>query len=402
MRRVLLYLLLFVIIGSAGFLLLNGIGPGYVLVYVGGYTFETTITALVLALAALVLFSNLLLWLLRTLNPLRLRNTRLYRAMFGQHDAKLASIEGMQDLLLGNWQQAYRTLVEAADKVENPGSNYLAAALAAFQRGDRTGWSFCLDRAEKAAGNSAHGVRSLRALLEARSGEQQQALALLQSLQRTVPNQPFVLQQLLEHYRASGDWDALAQLLPELEKRQVLAAEPLRELQIRVYQQQLQRAGNAGMQALQRQWKQVPKTLRSAALLTGTYVQQLLLTGQEAEAASVLTSFLKKDWSDEVIAMVGQVNAGRPQQQLAILETCLARHADNAVLLLTLGQVAVRNQLWRKAREYFDKALQSTHDVNLLAQINSELARLLEQLGEREKSFQHYQRAFKLLEAQSD
>lgn len=398
MRRVLLYLLLFVIIGSAGYLLLGSIGPGYVLIYAGGYTFETTITALVLALAALVLLFNVLLWLVRTLNPLRLRNTRLYRAMFGQHDPRLASIEGLQDLLLGNWQQAYRTLVEAADRVDNPCSNYLAAALAAFQRGDRTGWLFCLDRAEKAAGNSAHGVRSLRALLEARSGEQQQALTILQSLQRTVPNQPFVLQQLLEHYRESGNWDALASLLPELEKRQVLAAEPLRELQIQVYQQQLQRAGNAGIQALQRQWKQVPKVLRSAPLVTGTYVQQLLLTGQEAEAASVLTGFLKKDWSDEVIAMVGEINAGRPQQQLALLETCLARHANDAVLLLTLGQVAIRNQLWRKARDYLDKALQATQDTNLLVQINSELARLLEQLGEREKSFQHYQRAMKLLE----
>lgn len=399
MRRVLLYLLLFVVVGSAGYLLLAGIGPGYVLIYAGGYTFETTVTALVLALAALVLLFNVLLWLVRTLNPLRLRNTRLYRAMFGQHDAKLASLQGLQDLLLGNWQQAYRALVEAADRVENPCGNYLAAALAAFQRGDRAGWMFCLDRAEQAAGSNAHGVRSLRALLEARSGGTQQALTLLQGLQRAVPNQPFVLQQLLEHYREADDWDALATLLPELEKRQVLTAEPLRQLQVQVFQRQLQQAGSAGMQALQRQWKQVPKTLRSAAPLTGTYIQQLLLTGQEAEAASVLTAFIKKDWSTELIGMVGEFNGGRPQQQLALLENCLVRHPDDAVLLLTLGRVAVRNQLWRKARDYFDKTLHSTQDAQLLAQANTELARLLEHLGEREKSFQHYQRAIKLLES---
>ncbi len=400
MKRWLFWLVLLAAAGGAGYLLLRGVDPGYVLVYVGGYSFETTITALAAAVFVLVLVFNLLLWLVRTLNPLRLRNTWLFRKMFGRHDPVRASMQGLQELLLGNWQLAYRLLVENAEQVDMPSSNYLAAALAAFQRGDRAGWTFCLESAEKKSGSQAYGVRSLRALLEARSGEQQQALSLLQSLQRLVPNQPFVLQQLQEHYCALGDWEALEQILPELERRQMLAPAALSRLQVQVYEYQLQQAGSEGGQAVLHNWKQLPKALRNNGRLTGIYVQQLLLTGQETEAASVLTAFLKKHWSDDVVAVLGHFNSGKPQQQLALLENCLKQHPDSAVLLLALGRVSVRNQLWRKARDYFDKALLSTTDVAQQAQINAELARLLEQLGEREKSLLCYQRAVQLLEKQ--
>lgn len=400
MKRLWFYLLLLVVAGGLGYLLVRGVDPGYVLVYVGGYSFETTVTALVLAVLLLVVVFNLLLWLLRTLNPLKLRDTWLFRKLFGQRDPLRSSMQGMQELLLGNWQLAYRLLVENAEQVELPANNYLAAALAAFQRGDRPGWTFCLDRAERKSGSQAHGVRSLRALLEARSGDQKQALSHLLSLQRIVPNQPFVLQQLQEHYRALSDWDGLELILPELEKREVLPADVLLQVQLQVYEHQLRQAGSEGAQAVQHGWKLVPKALRSQPRLIGVYIQLLLLTGQETEAGSVLTSFLKKGWSDDIVALLGHFHGGKPQQQLTLLENCLKQHPDNAVLLLTLGRVSVRNQLWRKAREYFDKALQHTNDTALQAQINTDLARLLEQLGEREKSLQCYQRAVQLLEKQ--
>lgn len=398
MKRRLLILVLVVALAALAWALLRGINPGYVLIYAGGYSFETTLASLVLAIVALVVLFNLLLWLLRTLNPLRLRNTRLFRRFFAPHDPVSASLQGVQDLLLGNWQQAYRLLVENADKVQSPAINYLAAALAAFQRSDKPGWSYCLDRAEKLAGSHAPGVRSLRALLEARSGERLHALKLLQDLQRSQPNQPFVLQQLAEIYRASGDWNGLENLLPDIERRHVLSPALLLELQDEVYQHLLQQAGSEGQQSLQLCWNQMPKALRAHAHVTGAYIQQLMQVGDDAEAASMLTGFLKKNWSDEIVALVGQINGGKPQQQLALLENCLKQHADNPVLLLTLGRVSVRNQLWRKARDYFERALQLATSRQLQSQINSELARLLDHLGEREKSLQYYQKAVQLLD----
>jgi HemY protein len=392
-KRWLFRILLLLVLACVVYLLLNNIDPGYVLIYVGGYSFETTLVALALAVLGLWVLCNVLMWLLRTINPLRLRNTRLFRRFFKANDPLSLSQQGLQDLLLGNWQQAYRALVESAEAVENPTANYLAAALAAFQRGDRTGWSFCLERAEKKGSAVAQGVRSLRAYLETRSGEHRVAMNILQDVQRDTPNQPWVLEQLQANYRVLADWDGLEVILPELEKRQVLAPPALLQLQEEVYRHQLQRAAAESESLLRQQWKQVPKPLRSNAALNGIYIQQLLRYGHEVEASTMLTNFLKKEWSDDLVALLSQVNTGKPQQQLALLENCLKQHPDNAVLLLTLGKLSLRNQLWRKGRDYFESALKASQNSQLSAQINVELARLLEQLGEHDQSLLCYQRA---------
>jgi HemY protein len=395
-KRWLFRILLLVVLISVVYLVLNNIDPGYVLIYVGGYSFETTLVALALAVLGLWALCNLLVWLLRTLNPLRLRNTRLFRRFFKAKDPLSLSQQGLQDLLLGNWQQAYRALVESAESVENPTANYLAAALAAFQRGDRAGWSFCLERAEKKGSAVAQGVRSLRAYLETRSGEHRVAMNILQDVQHDTPNQPWVLEQLQVNYRALADWDGLETILPELEKRQVLNPQALLQLQVEVYQHQLQSAADESESLLRQQWKHLPKPLRSNAALNGLYIHQLLRYGHEVEASTLLTNFLKKEWSDDLVALLAQVNTDKPQQQLALLENCLKQHPDNAVLLLTLGKLSLRNQLWRKGRDYFESALKASQTPQLSAQINVELARLLEQLGEHDQSLLCYQRAVQI------
>lgn len=397
MRRFLAFAIVALGIGAALAWLLNS-DPGYVLVYVRGYSFETTLGALVLAGVVLVLLINLVLWLLRVLNPFNLRHSGLFRSWFSSRNPMGATEQAMQDLLLGHWQKAYRALVENAEQVPSPASNYLAASIAAFQMGDRAAWTYCLERAEKKVGGNAPGIRSFRALLETRSGQREQGVVMLQSLQRLTPNQPFVLEQLKDNYRAIGDWTGLAAILPELEKQKVVAADELLALQTWVYQHQLAQAGGEGLNSLHHSWKEVPKGLRTHAPILGIYLQELLQQGEDAEAVSLLTAFLKKDWSDELVTIVGHIDTGAPRQQLDLLENCLKQHPNNPTLLFTLGRVSLRNQLWGKGRAYLEQAANLAKSVQQNAQINAELARLLEQMGDREKSFQAYQKAVKLLE----
>ena len=68
------------------------------------------------------------------------------------------------------------------------------------------------------------------------------------------------------------------------------------------------------------------------------------------------------------------------------------------MLLLTLGRLSLRNQLWGKGREYFEHALRSSKSVTLTAEISAELGRLLEYLGEHERSLVCYQQAMLLME----
>jgi HemY protein len=169
-------------------------------------------------------------------------------------------------------------------------------------------------------------------------------------------------------------------------------------LQERVYQHKLGQAAENSIDNLRLVWQDLPKPLRSNEVLTGAYLQNLLRFNQDTEAGALLTRFLKQHWSDKLVAMMGFVNSKQPKQQLQMMEGWLKDKPDNAVLLLTLGRLSLRNQLWGKAREYFEHALRATSSGQLSAEISAELGRLLDHLGEHEKSLACYQRAMSLLE----
>jgi hypothetical protein len=61
-------------------------------------------------------------------------------------------------------------------------------------------------------------------------------------------------------------------------------------------------------------------------------------------------------------------------------------------LLLTLGRLCVRQQLWGKARSYFEAGLSLEESYSG----HMELARLLEQIGDPEAARPHYRRSLDL------
>jgi HemY protein len=371
--------------------------PGYILIHYRDYSVEATLSTVVITLVLLTLLFFALRWLLRIINPLQLFRKSTWTRLARVDPAKATAV-GFNHLLLGRWLEAYKLLVENAEKVENPHLSYLGAAVAAYQRNDPASWNWCMDRAEKKSPTDIEGIQNVRALLEIRSGQYDQGLAILTALHHAVPTSPLVLMQLKNIYVARSDWDNLDMLLAELEKQKVVTGTELVLLQERVYQHKLGQAAENSIDNLRLVWQDLPKPLRSNEVLTGAYLQNLLRFNQDTEAGALLTRFLKQHWSDKLVAMMGFVNSKQPKQQLQMMEGWLKDKPDNAVLLLTLGRLSLRNQLWGKAREYFEHALRATSSGQLSAEISAELGRLLDHLGEHEKSLACYQRAMSLLE----
>jgi HemY protein len=394
--RLFLYCLLALGLGAVLALLLAD-DPGYLLLYFRGYSVEATLSAVVLALLACGLLLFALVWLVRILNPAQWFRGAGWQP-FRRGNAAQASANGLQQLLLGRWQEAYKLLVENAERADNPACNYVAASLAAFRIGDRLSWSYCLDQAEKKFAADASGITSLRALLETKSGEHEKALAMLAALQKSAPTSPLVLEQLRDIRLTLNDWDGLAALLPELEKYKVMAAADLHALSAMVHLHKLEQAAGSGLDSLRLAWQELPKALRNDAALTAAYLRKLLSFSEDTEAGLILVRQLKHAWSDELAALLGYVNSSQPQQQLLTLESWLRDRPGNAVLLLSLGRLSLRNQLWGKAREYFEHALRASQSPALTAEISAELGRLLESLGEHERSLACYQRAMGLLD----
>lgn len=391
MIRFFIFAIVALAIGAALALLLAS-DPGYVLVNFRGTTLEATLATLIVTALVLVLAGVASVWLVRLLNPFP-----WFAQIWFKRGPSRTTANGLQLLLLGRWQEAYKSLVENAERAEVPELNYLLASIAAYQRADVPSWRWCLDQAERKAPGSGQGIKSFRAWLETRTGHPDQALPVLLSVLRLTPASPFVLAQIKDIYVAQGRWDELATLMPELEKHKVVEGAALKALNDDAYAQRLEHAALSGADSLRLAWHDLPKALKSDERLLGVHVRKLLELGQDTEAGALLTSHLKKEWSDALVRTLGFVHVRNPQEALLMMEGWLKQRPNNPVLLLTLGRLSLRNQLWGKAREYFELGLRVTAAAELVAELNAELARLLEHLGDRDRSLACYQKALGLL-----
>ena len=83
-----------------------------------------------------------------------------------------------------------------------------------------------------------------------------------------------------------------------------------------------------------------------------------------------------------------------PGRQLQAAEGWLKDHPNDPGLLLTLGRLCLQNSLWGKARDYLESSLRLQRNPEACA----ELARLLAQLGDAERSNQLFQEGLGLLD----
>ena len=400
MIRAFIYSLIALGIGAWLYTLL-GEDPGYVLISFDSLSVESTVVALGLFLLVLLVLLFGLYKIVVLLNPLSLlRGDSWLGASRRKNRAASDSEEGMRQLLLGHWQEAYKLLVENANRVENPVFNYLAASLAAWQQGDDSSWNYCLEQAEQKARRPNTGIKSLKALLEYRSGNIEQSLAILLALDKEVPGSPYVLSLIKNIYQRLRDWEKLEEILPQLKKYKVVNPTEIVQLQEKIAGENLLRVSleSGGAAALNRQWKSINKTARKGEQITLIYLDKLLEFSRHEEALSVAVEFLKKQWDDSVVLKTGYIDTPEPGRLLVILESWLKERPNNSTLMLSLGRISLRNKLWGKAKEYFESSLKFSKSTSLSAEANAELARLLDHMGDHEQSVSLYKKAMAQLD----
>jgi HemY protein len=103
---------------------------------------------------------------------------------------------------------------------------------------------------------------------------------------------------------------------------------------------------------------------------------------------------LKRHYDTHLVRLYGLLRGRDPVRQLHAAEGWLKEHPRDAGLLLTLGRLCLLNQLWGKAREYFESSLTFQRHPEAC----TELAGLLAQQGEVERSNQLFQEGLGLLD----
>ena len=363
---------LFALLLAAGAAVAIQYDSGYVLIAYGHTTIEMTLWIAVAVLLILLGLGWLLFSLLRRGAKL---SDRLGNFRGGQQQRR--SERGVIAYSRGQWLQARRLLLSPASSPK-PLINYLLAARASQQLNDSRGIDEALDAAAQRNRASEKAAELLRAELQLDRGQYAEALNTLDGLRRK-DRDPAVTLLLVRAYRGLNDASSLRALLPELRKRKLMSESAITELELDALRGELQSLRSAGdVGALLQWWKELGRNRATHGALLQEMIPALLSLGNSEDALKLLRAALKQQWQEELVVLYAGVPADKPAEQLRHAEAWLKQHADSAALQLALGRICLRNELWGKAREYFEDA----HRLAPNATICFELARLLDGLGE--------------------
>lgn len=363
--------------------------PGYILLAIGNVAIETSFWL------GLLLFLMLLVgghWLLRVYQVGFRGTTKLsgFLVQRRQRRSQQDTHQGLIALIEGNYSRARQLLTRSIDDAEQPLLNYLAAAQASNALGDMKEATAFLAKAERNADGADVAIELVQAELLFKNGRLEESLASLTRAQRNATKHPAALRLLKDVYEGLKDWDKLQELLPELKKSKRYSAEELFALRRRIALGQMAKlceSSKSSDSALTAWWQKLARDLQQDTELIDQYVRQLVALGAEQQAEELLRQQLRKEWRREWVESYGLVAGAEADKQLLVAESWLPERNNDPTLLLTLGRLSLRNQLWGKAREYFE----SSYRLDPGADVCAELGRLLAYLGEYERSNAFFQ-----------
>lgn len=350
-------------------------------------------TSLSFALAAVVIGFLLIYGVLRLLSgllhlPAYWRNRRRLKHF---SKAESAMARGMIALEYGDWQRAEKQLIKSAKFSESGLVHYLSAAKMADQQHAYDRRDLYLTQARHAYPQDYVTI----GLVEARLLMEQQpmaALAMLQTLHEQQPKQATVLLEYAQGLQRLGHWQALETLLPELKRSREIDRMVYADFEIQLWAGKL--AGATDEERLEALWQSLDTRHKLQPEILCEYVEQRIGWQQEVGLAEWIEKGLKKQWHDRLVYQYGRLTLGPAFDRLKKAEPWLKEHPDNPVLLLTLGRLACRSQLWGMGQGYLKKSL------NLKAQVETfhALAQCYEAEGEERQAALTYKQAIMQLE----
>lgn len=363
---------------------------GYLLLAVGDTTIEMNLWAAVLVLIAIWLVIRLLVKLVRSLRVVGQWQSARH------HRGRAQTAHGLLYFVEGRWDKARKLLLRSANRSEMPLVNYLAAANAAFEEGDTDTVHKLLARAEQLSEGGGFAIAITRARLHLKMASFEEALAILNRLYRHSPNHPYTLKLLEQAYRGLGDWDNLHALLNDLRRHKVYNKAELAEREVDIYAHLLeyraQRAERSGSAAdrdeLLALWDGAPQHVKQSPSALLNFTRSLQQLGQSAQAEKLLRKSINQQWDDQLVRRYGLVVTDDTDKQLIVAEAWLRERPNNPELLLALGRLAQRVELWGKAKDYLESARSLSGNADVYAQ----LASLMVQMGDTDKSMEYYQK----------
>lgn len=360
---------------------------GYVLIVLPPYRAELSLNFLIVLLVIAFIVFYLVLRVAGAALSMP-SQVSAWRRSHRQQKARATLTDAVREFFSGRYARAEKAATRALEMGEQPGLSAVVAArsaheLRAFDR--RDGY---LARAATvtASDDPVKVVAEAGLLLEQRRA--QEALDVLRALRK---KHTAALRLELRAQQQLRNWEAVLALVPQLEKRDVLDAQQAEHIRRHALIQNLERAGRE-LPLLEAEWKKVPSRERRQSRVAAAAARRFAAAGACGTARDIVESSLAENWDSELVGLYADCDEGESVRRIERAERWLEQHASDSTLLLALGRLCARQELWGKAQSYLDAsiAIEPTCAAHLAN------ARLQEKLGNIEAARDHYRKSLDL------
>ncbi len=324
--------------------------PGYVLIALRGVRIETSLVFAVLAVLGAALILALLWRLVRW--PLRSWARRTRRR------SRERIARGLIALYEGRYARAIRELEKATHYAELRAPAELVMARAALALGDVA----CVNAALDAAAEQADAATlALRARLLREQDQAEAAFRLLQPGADAGTLPPLAWVDYAETALAVGNPEAARAALVPLARARALTPERYAALEVRVLGAALLAQRDAD--SLDALWASLSRAQRRLPVTLAAYARRGAALGRPLPGISEIERALRHEWQPDLVRLWGELGEAEANLRLRSAEGWLKAHAEDPVLLTTLGRLCVTLGLWGKAQEYLVRALAYAPDA---------------------------------------
>jgi len=363
---------------------------GYVVIVASPYRIELSLNLLVFLVAAGYLAFYTLARLVATLIAIPAR-VRGYRAERARSKLRQALNDALLAFFQGRYASAEKSAAAALTGEETKGIAAIIAARSAHELGRFSEREQFLDQAKGAAPEVDQARLTTLADLLVSQERYDEALAVLNDLSARDARNLRLLKLKLQAEQAMRRWDEAIDTVDALVKLGGVGPAEAASVRRAAHLGNLNRKAQDAA-ALAAYWKQLPAEMRVDPAVAATAARYHLTLGDTAQAQAIIEQALEREWNPSLVALYGEAAGSNALPQIERAERWLRQHARDPALLLALGKLCMRQELWGKAQSYIEAslALEPTHDGHMT------LAALMERIGKPQEAVLHFRRSAEL------
>jgi HemY protein len=195
----------------------------------------------------------------------------------------------------------------------------------------------------------------------------------------------------LKAQQQAKNWEQALQLVDQLERRSVFDATQAAQLRRYAHTENLKRKA-LDQRALDECWQKIPAAQKRDVKIAAAAAQCYLALGGVAQAQQIMEQALAMEWDSELVGLYADCAGADTIRQIERAEQWLKSNRRDAVLLLTLGRLCARQELWGKAQNYLEASI----SVEPLYTAHLALAELHDRLGNADAARRHYRESLDL------